>query len=854
MIAGRFEIERPAGAGAMGEVYRALDRQAGCTVALKVLHLQASLEAGRFAREAEVLSTLRHPGIVRYVAHGTTAEGALYLAMEWLEGETLSERLAQKGLTIVESMALATHVAAALAEAHQRGVVHRDLKPSNLFLRGGSAFAPVLIDFGIARQVARGPEFTEPGAMVGTPRYMAPEQARTEPGVGPEADIYSLGCVLFQCLTGRSPFVGGDVIAVLMKVIFEEPPRLSELCPEAPAALEDLLARMLSKAKQNRPKDGARLLSELEAILEREPSFLKSPPALEATEITASERRMMSMIVVCPKGRDAEMTPEDADSSTLDQQIRAAVECHHGRLEFLADGSIVVVLAGAGVATDLAVQAVRCALSMRSLLDEAKIAVVSGREVLASRVPTGELVDRAVRLLGAGPAAICLDAMTSGLLGGRFELGSDAAGAYLIGQRGAFDARHTLLGMPTPFVGRERELALLESIVAQSIEECTAGAVIVTAAAGVGKSRLRHELIRRLRERGGPIEIWMGKGDPMTAGSAFGLLGQAIRGATGIVDSDPIAVRRERLLARVTRHFGAGPLAARVSAFVGEIVGTPFPDEHNAQLRAARRDPTLMGEQMRCAFVEFVAAACATEPVLLVLEDLHWGDLPTVRFVDAALHDIRDKPLVVLALARPEVHALFPDLWAPHSVQMVQLGELGPRACEQLVRFALGDGVSAETVKTTVEQAAGNAFCLEELIRAVAEGKSGAPPETVLAMIQARFDGFDAEARRVLRAASIFGETFWAGGVSALLGGKEVGRFLTFLTERKVFAPRGDGSEGAARFAGETEYSFRHTLLREVAYSMLTERDRAVGHRLAGEWLERAGEGDAGAVAYDPGR
>jgi tetratricopeptide (TPR) repeat protein len=849
VIAERFEIERHAVAGGMGEVYQARDQRTGGALALKVLRAGASIEADRFAREAEVLATLNHPGIVRYLGHGQTAGGEMYLAMEWLTGETLAARLRRAKLSIAETTALGIRVAEALGEAHLRGVVHRDLKPSNLFLRGGSIEAPTLIDFGIARVQNHGITLTMPGAMLGTPGYVAPEQAVGARDIDRRADVFSLGCVLFNCLTGRAVFEGKDAFAVLLKVVLEEPPPLRELRPEIPSALEQLVARMLSKAPADRPADVAAVAAELSLLAELPASSREASVAVASPEITIVERRVMSLVVVRFGEGNVEQTLKDAESRARERTLHAAVERQKGRIELLADGSLLVVLtsAGAAPATDLAARAARCALSMQSLLDEATFAVVSGRAVLASRLPTGELIDRVVALLGCRRQGIRLDEVTVGLLDARFEIGTDAAGAFLTGERTGLAATRTLLGKPMPCVGRERELALLLSIVAERIEDRTASAVLVTAAAGVGKSRLGQELLRRLRERSEAMEIWIGRGDPLTAGSAFGLLAQAIRGAAGIVEGEPPPVRRQRLRARVARNLGGDPRAhSRISAFLGELVGTSFPEDDDVQLRAARRDPVLMGDQMRRAFEAFVAAECAAQPVLLVLEDLHWGDLPTVKFVDAALRNLQELPLCVLSLARPEVHAVFPNLWAERPVQMIRLGELGRRASEQLVRLALGDEVSAETVRATVERASGNAFYLEELIRAVAEGQDGALPETVLAMVQARLEGFDTEARRVLRAASIFGQTFWEGGVSALLGGAEARRWLGYLVEREVISARAEEADAPL---GKTEYSFRHAVVREAAYGMLTERDRTVGHRLAGAWLAQVGEGDAMALA-----
>ena len=171
---------------------------------------------------------------------------------------------------------------------------------------------------------------------------------------------------------------------------------------------------------------------------------------------------------------------------------------------------------------------------------------------------------------------------------------------------------------------------------------------------------------------------------------------------------------------------------------------------------------------MRRAYEDWMRAECAHHPVVLVLEDLHWGDLPTVKVIDALLRNLASSPLMVLALARPEVHDLFPNAWLQRGVVELRLSELTPKAGEKLVREVLGEQVDEATVRRIVEAAGGNPFCLEELIRAEAEGKGDAPPGSVLAVVSARIDRLDAGARRILRAASVFGQQFWNGAVVSL--------------------------------------------------------------------------------------
>src|SRR5688572_30804702 len=184
----RFVIEAAVAVGGMGTILRARDLQTGKRVALKLLH--AAMEEDRFVREARILTELRHPNIVPYVSHGRTESGAMFLAMEWLEGCDLFQRLRQNGLTLHESLTLARAVSEGLCAAHRRGVIHRDIKPSNLFLRDGRVERTTLLDFGIARSEITSDLVTRTGQVLGTPQYMAPEQARGMRDIGPATDLF----------------------------------------------------------------------------------------------------------------------------------------------------------------------------------------------------------------------------------------------------------------------------------------------------------------------------------------------------------------------------------------------------------------------------------------------------------------------------------------------------------------------------------------------------------------------------------------------------------------------------------------------------------------------------------------
>ena len=852
-VADRFLLERLAGSGGMGDVYQALDQRTGHPVAVKVLRGQHASDAARFEREARILGELSDALIVRHVAHGALPSGDQYLVMEWLEGEDLAARLARGRLGAQDSVSLAITVAEALSVLHDRGIVHRDLKPSNVFLVEGRLERVKLLDFGIA-QVGAETRVTGTGVLVGTPAYMAPEQARGEDRLSARVDVFALGCVLFECLTGGPAFSASHVMAILAKILFDEPPRLRDRLPGAPATLEAIVFRMLSKRPGDRPDDGRAAAEALRALGKiqvtgsaaagDETVELQAPSAL-----TGSEQRALAVLLIgapalSTGGPD---TPGSASPSSDvtrvaelgDPEIKAEAEAYGGRFERLLGGSAAVLFSDTAVATDLAVRAARCALSLQQRVGGRRLALAMGRGEGSGRLPMGPAIDRAARLLegeaSAGldlpSAPIALDDATVRLLDARFDVREDSGVSSLHGEREVADAR-MLLGKATPCVGRERELRMLEGLFEDCAREGGAQAVVVTAPPGVGKSRLGREFLRKVQARG----------DPLRSGSVFGLLAELIQRACGIRGGEPLDVRRDRLESRVAERIDEGE-RPRVAEFLGEVSGVLFPDEQSLRLRAARRDAQLMHDQIRSAFLDFVRAECSANPVLIVLEDLHWGDSPTVQLLDRALRDLDEKPLFVLALARPELASVFPELWAGRSHQEIRLRELPKKAAERLARHVLGERAGVEAIERIVRLADGNAFYLEELIRAAAEGSIHDLPETVVAMVQSRLGALDDESRRLLRAASVFGETFWAGGVAALVGGTTrvtgVVDKLGALGKWELIQKKSE-----SRFPDEDEHTFRHALLREGAYSMLTDQDLALGHRLAGEWLEQRGEDD----------
>jgi len=258
-VAGHYTLDRVLGRGGMATVYLARDVRDGQTVALKALHTLCSPStAERFRREMEIASSLKHPGIVPLLDSGSS-EGMLYYVMPFVDGESLYARLERdRRMSVPDALEVTRDVAEAVAYAHGQGFLHRDLKPENILLtQGGNGAArvhAVVADFGLARAIetTEHTRLTETGAVVGTIWYMSPEQLREERDLDVRTDVYSLGCVLYEMLTGGPPFTGRSTTDLVMRILRSPPPSARQVSPEVPPAVDAAIARALAKTAKDR--------------------------------------------------------------------------------------------------------------------------------------------------------------------------------------------------------------------------------------------------------------------------------------------------------------------------------------------------------------------------------------------------------------------------------------------------------------------------------------------------------------------------------------------------------------------------------------------------------------------------
>ena len=338
---GHYRVIAQIGSGGMGEVYLAQDARLGRKVALKLLpdfFTRDEQRIRRFQQEARAASALNHPNIITIHDIGE-AEGRHFIATEFVEGETLRQRMASRRCSLSEALDVAAQIASALTVAHQAGIVHRDIKPENIMLRL-DGIAKVL-DFGLAKLTEQQATFsstdaptiakvdTEPGTVMGTAHYMSPEQARGQ-AIDARTDIFSLGVVLYEMLAGRPPFEGGspsDVIAAILKT---EPAPLTQYVPEAPAELQWIVSKALRKDREERYQSSKEMLNDLRELREK----LQLQAKLEQSQPPEARRSALT--------ETSEATPRRTSSSEyLIGEIK-----RHKRGAAIALLAIVIAIAG----------------------------------------------------------------------------------------------------------------------------------------------------------------------------------------------------------------------------------------------------------------------------------------------------------------------------------------------------------------------------------------------------------------------------------------------------------------------------------------------------------------------------
>lgn len=541
---GPFTLLRHLARGGTSDVYVATREGDPTPVALKLLVGLSAADRARAEREATLAASLDHPAVARIFEHGPCGSDSVYLAMELLTGATLAQRLNDGPLAVADALALARRVLDALEHAHERGLIHRDVKPANLFLVDGDPARAKVLDFGLARAID-GSRVTTPGRVLGTPAYMSPEQVRGDRSLDARADLWAVGAVLFESLSGYTPFGLGSPLATLFQVAFSAPRRLDELAPRLPPSLVGVVDRALSRDPEARFRDARAMRDALASV---DAVGARSAPRAVAAH---PEVRLLS-VVLAAGVRDARLLERLV--SDLDARALAT-----------ADG-LLAVFGLTGWRGDEPRRAV--AFARAASLAAASLAVLTTHAITAGDAVPQEVLERA--FLALPDEGVSLDDTTASLLRGVVSITLSPSGLRLLDDTPAPPPR---VEHRSPFVGRSLERAMLVDAVERAAETSSASSVLVLGARGMGRTRLLDAALDALRERVPAAVVLRARCEPDRRESPFAALREALRDdARGGLDqvlltptrsSDPQAAfdrARADLDALFTRLAARGPV------------------------------------------------------------------------------------------------------------------------------------------------------------------------------------------------------------------------------------------------------------------------------------------------------
>ena len=868
-----YRITEKLGEGGMGVVFKAEDTTLKRTVALKFLShrlTSSDRDKAHFLQEAQAAASLNHPNIC--TIHGIEdSDGQLFIVMEFVEGESLEHRIVRSLPAVPETIRIVRAVAEGLGRAHERGVIHRDIKSENIMIgAGGDA---KIMDFGLAK-LPGNTRRTSEGTIAGTPAFMSPEQVRGEE-LDPRTDIWSLGVVMYEALTGRLPFPGQYESAVMYLILNEEPEPVSRIRPEVPHALDRIVRTALQKERTKRYQTVQDLMADLHSADEDAKAPVTAEPKLRRSDATRrvareSERRQVTVLFAGLTGITPlyqTMDPEEVSGILGDcnRGLMSIVTKYGGMSDSYA-GEQVMATFGAPVAHENDPErAMRCAVEMMEYMERYNaLATIAMPERLGLHIAvnTGTVVAGTV---GSD------DAVTYSVVGDTVTLASalrDAAGAgEIVVSENTYRIVSPLVLLEesrplktvaakdpitvhvvrtlrsdvepgtrvleqNPIIGREQEITLLASAI-QNVRQKSERRLFVRGEAGVGKTRLKLELIRLAAASG--VAAYEGKCSSFEMETPYFLWTTLLK---NVLQLGPDAGEHEtrKRLHDLLQMLSLGPH-----------------EPYLATLLSLRYEEILMEEdkerksRIYASLKELLRALAGRRPTVFVLEDVHWIDRFSQELLDYLFRSSDLAPALFVLLFRDEyIHAK--DLLT-FKGELVDLNRLTREDALKLMGARFGvSAVPSNVAEVIYKRSEGNPFFIEELIKTLMDRKAvevrkgtleilqkdleNVLPETVQGVIMARIDRLEERLKEVLFGASVIGREFNKPLLQAVVRKVEiVDPSLRDLLSLELILEQEEVKEFA--------YLFKHYLIQEVAYNTILQKKRKELHGLIARAIEK---------------
>ncbi len=811
----KYVIEREIGRGTSGVVYYAHDQQRGGQVALKLLHQNGSPD--QQLTEAEVLMGLRHPGIVRIFDYGVSVDSQPFIAMEWLEGEDLSQRQLRAPLPLVPALRLIVNVARALASAHVQGIVHRDIKPANIFLmtgEDGESPCAKLLDFGAAMHVESA---AADGGIVGTPAYMSPEQVRGDLSVTERSDVYSLGATLYELVVGHPPHQGPSYLATLARLATTRARRLLEVRPDTPAPLDALVHRMLATEASARPTM-TEVADELERIVD---SITRgSIPDVEPTSmhLGSSASRLLTTLVASRFANQSER--DDALTHVLQLGTEGVP---------LGQDSLVAHFGARRAHGNEAESALR--IGRRLARSGASVGVATGRafvpmvELHKPVQAIGEVVDRATSLSRTAERNQVLTDVTTRELGRELYEFTPRSREYAeVGQPKSRSRLPT--EAVTPFVGRDLEIGRVTTAFERSMKEPRAVVVSISGPPGIGKTRLVREAKKRLEEGTTVHHQIAQRSEPYGMKRPLGVALDVLRSLLGLHKGSQEAEAARAIEALLGEALDQR-LHARIPVFAKVLTQRQLSGDEDA--RGLR-------DMLWLFMTRALEHALTAGPIVLVSEDIQWADPESVQWLDHLLSRAAKLPLFLVVTSRREFWTESAEWFGGRDHVHIDLHPISSDGTRKIATSAGAGHLSRDAINSIVSQAGGSPLFAEELARLAVVGAKVTEAPTIEAAIQVTLDALSLEQRETLGRLSVLGQSGWVQALEAM-GLDDAEATLVELQQVGLLVPH-----EPSRFAEATEWQFKHGLVRDVVYQSLSEENRQQLHDIAGNWLNDNGE------------